>query len=167
VAGSWSPLPDEAVDAAGLERFSLLGLSNGGAVAIAYSVRHPERVSHLVLYGGLARGRPRRNPSPTARAEAEAMLSVIRIGWGQANPAFRRIFTTLFVPEATHEQMTSFDEMQRISATAETAALMRLAREEVDVTDLLAQVVTPTLMMHAQDDAAIPFEQGRHTVRAG
>jgi DNA-binding CsgD family transcriptional regulator len=89
------------------------------------------------------------------------MLSLIRIGWGQANPAFRRIFTTLFVPQATPEQMLWFDEMQRISAAPETAALMRLAREEVDITDLLGQVVTPTLVMHAQGDAAVPFEQGR------
>jgi len=88
-------------------------------------------------------------------------MSLIRIGWGQANPAFRRIFTTLFVPDATHEQMLWFDELQRISAAPETAALMRLAREEVDITDLLAQVRTPTLVMHAQDDAAVPFEQGR------
>ena len=94
------------------------------------------------------------------------MLSLIRIGWGQANPAFRRIFTTLFVPEATHEQMTWFDEMQRISAAPETAALMRLAREDVDITNLLAHVGTPTLVMHAQDDAAVPFEQGRELASA-
>lgn len=94
------------------------------------------------------------------------MLSLIRIGWGQANPAFRRIFTTLFVPDATQEQMTWFDEMQRISAAPETAALMRLAREEIDVTDLLAHVGTPTLVMHAQDDAAVPFEQGRELASA-
>ena len=163
---AWVEDLEAVVDAAGLERFSLLGLSNGGAVAIAYAVRHPERVSHLVLCGGLTRGRLRRDLSPTARAETEAMLSLIRIGWGKANPAFRRIFTTLFVPEATHEQTTWFDEMQRISATAEMAALMRLAREEVDVTDLLAHVRTPTLVMHAQDDAAVPFEQGRELASA-
>ncbi len=156
---AWVEDLEAVVDAAELERFSLLGLSNGGAVAIAYAARHPERVSHLALCGAFARGRLRREP--TARVEAEAMLSLIRIGWGQANPAFRRIFTTLFVPHATPEQMLWFDEMQRISAAPETAALMRLAREEVDITDLLPQVLTPTLVMHAQDDAAVPFEQGR------
>ncbi|MEU0312563.1 alpha/beta fold hydrolase [Nocardioides sp. NPDC006273] len=156
---AWVEDLEAVVDAAGFERFSLLGLSNGGAVAIAYAARHPERVSHLFLCGGFALGRLRREPS--ARVEAEAMQSLIRIGWGQANPAFRRIFTTLFVPQATREQMMWFDEMQRISASPETAALMRRARDEVDVTDLLARVVTPTLVMHAQDDAAVPFEQGR------
>jgi len=163
---AWVEDLEAVVDEAGLEQFSLLGLSNGGAVAIAYAVRHPERVSHLVLCGGLAQGRLRRDLSPKARSEAEAMLSLIRLGWGRANPAFRRIFTTLFVPDATHEQMTWFDEMQRISASAETAALMRRAREEVDVSDLLAQVVTPTLVLHAQDDAAVPFEQGRQLASA-
>ncbi|MGI8875036.1 MAG: alpha/beta fold hydrolase [Egibacteraceae bacterium] len=158
---AWVEDLEAVVDAAGLEQFSLLGLSNGGAVAIAYAVRHPERLSHLVLCGAFAQGRLRRDPSSQARAEAEALLSLIRVGWGQANPAFRRAFTTLFVPEASHEQMEWFDELQRISATAETAAAMRLAREEVDVADLLGQVRTPTLVLHAQDDAAVPFEQGR------
>jgi DNA-binding CsgD family transcriptional regulator len=94
------------------------------------------------------------------------MLAMIRAGWGGANPAFRRAFTTLFVPDATHEQMEWFDELQRISATPETAALLRLAREEIDVTDLVGQVVTPTLVLHAQDDAAVPFEQGRGVASA-
>ncbi len=163
---AWVEDLEAVVDAAGLERFSLLGLSNAGAVAVAYAVRHPERVSHLVLCGAFAKGRLRRDPSSRARAEAEALLSLIRVGWGRANPAFRRAFTTLFVPEATHQQMEWFDELQRISATAETAALMRLAREEVDIADLLGQVVTPTLVLHAQDDAAVPFEQGRGVASA-
>jgi len=158
---AWVADLEAVVDAAGLERFSLLGLSNGGAVAIAYAVRHPERVSHLVLCGAFSQGRLRRDPSSKARGEAEALLAMIRAGWGRANPAFRRAFTTLFVPDATHEQMEWFDELQRISATPETAALLRLAREEIDVTDLVGQVVTPTLVLHAQDDAAVPFEQGR------
>ena len=158
---AWVEDLEAVVDAAGLERFSLLGLSNGGAVAIAYAVRHPERVTHLVLCGAFARGRLRRDPSPRARAEAEGLQSLIRMGWGKANPAFRRVFTTLLVPDAAHEQMEWFDELQRISASAETAARMRGAREEVDVAELLDQVVTPTLVLHAQDDSAAPFEQGR------
>jgi pimeloyl-ACP methyl ester carboxylesterase/DNA-binding CsgD family transcriptional regulator len=161
---AWVEDLEAVVDAVGLKRFSLLGLSNGSAVAIAFAARHPERVSHLVLCGGFARGRLQRGPA--ARDEAEAMQSLIRTGWGQANPAFRRIFTTLFVPDATPEQMMWFDEMQRISASPETAADMRHARDEVDVTDLLTQVRAPTLVMHAQDDAAVPFEQGRELASA-
>jgi pimeloyl-ACP methyl ester carboxylesterase/DNA-binding CsgD family transcriptional regulator len=163
---AWVADLEAVVDAAGLERFSLLGLSNGGAIAIAYAVRHPERVSHLVLCGAFSQGRLRRDPSSKARAEADALLAMIRAGWGGANPAFRRAFTTLFVPDATQEQMEWFDELQRISATPETAALLRLAREEIDVSDLVDQVVTPTLALHAQDDAAVPFEQGRGVASA-
>jgi pimeloyl-ACP methyl ester carboxylesterase/DNA-binding CsgD family transcriptional regulator len=163
---AWVGDLEAVIDAAGLERFSLLGVSNGGAVAIAYAVRHPERVSHLVLCGAFSQGRLRRDPSSTARSEAEALLSMIRAGWGRANPAFRRAFTTLFVPDATHQQMEWFDELQRISASPETAAQLRLAREEIDVSDLVGQVVTPTLVMHAQDDAAVPFEQGRGVASA-
>lgn len=163
---AWVEDLEAVVDAAGLEQFSLLGLSNGGAVAITYAVRHPERVSHLVLCGSFAQGRLRRDPSPQARAEADGLASLIRMGWGQANPAFRRVFTTLLVPGAAHEQMEWFDELQRISAAPETAALMRAAREDVDVADLVDQVTTPTLVLHAQDDAAAPFEQGRAVASA-
>lgn len=158
---AWVEDLEAVVDAAGVEQFSLLGLSNAAAVAIAYAVRHPQRVNRLVLCGPFAQGRLRRDPSSRARAEADALLALIRVGWGQANPAFRRAFTTLFVPDASHEQMEWFDELQRISATPETAAAMRLAREEVDVADLLDQVRVPTLVLHAVDDAAVPFEQGR------
>jgi DNA-binding CsgD family transcriptional regulator len=154
------------VDASGHDQVSLLGLSNAASVAVAYAVRQPDRVSHLVLYGGFAQGRLRRDRSPRARAEADLMVDLIRIGWGRANPAFRRTFTTLFVPDATNEQMTWFDEMQRVSASPETAALMRIARQEVDVSDLLAQVRSPTLVLHAQDDAVAPFEQGRELASA-
>ena len=163
---AWVEDLEAVVDAAGVERFSLLGLSNGGAVAVAYAIKHPERVSHLVLCGAFLQGRLRRDASPKARSEAEALLAMIRAGWGGANPAFRRGFTTLFVPDATHEQMEWFDELQRVSTSGETAALMRLAREEVDITDLVAQVATPTLVLHAQDDAAVPFEQGRAVAAA-
>jgi len=163
---AWVEDLEAVVDAAGLERFSLLGLSNAGAVAIAYAVRHPQRVTHLVLCGAFPQGRLRRDPSSRAHAEAEALMSLIRVGWGQANPAFRRTFTTLFVPEATHEQMEWFDELQRVSASADTAASMRQAREEVDVNELLGKVTTATLVLHAEDDAAVPFEQGRSLASA-
>jgi len=157
---TWVEDLEAVVDAAGLDRFALLGLSNAAPVAVAYAARHPDRVSHLVLCGGFAQGRLAQDRSPQARAEVEAFASLIREGWGGANPAFRRFFTALFVPDATHEQMTWLDEMQRISLSAETAALIRIARDEVDVAGLHDRVGTPTLVMHAKDDAAVPFEQG-------
>ncbi|RZU61326.1 alpha/beta fold hydrolase [Zhihengliuella halotolerans] len=158
---AWVEDLEAVVDAAGLEQFSLLGMSNAAAVAVAYAARHPGRVNRLVLYGGFAQGRLRHDTSARARAEADLLVDLIRTGWGKANPAFRRIFTTLFVPDATNEQMAWFDEMQRVSASSVTAALMRQARQRIDVVDLLPRVETPTLVMHARDDAVAPFEQGR------
>jgi pimeloyl-ACP methyl ester carboxylesterase/DNA-binding CsgD family transcriptional regulator len=149
------------IDAAGLDRFALLGASQGGAVAIAYAVRYPERVSHLVLYGGYARGRTRRAPSAEEREEAELLQSLVRVGWGRDDPVFRRVFTTRFLPGATPEQMAWFDELQRVSTSAETAERLRAVWSEIDVTDLLERVQAPTLVAHARDDAVVPFEEGR------
>jgi pimeloyl-ACP methyl ester carboxylesterase/DNA-binding CsgD family transcriptional regulator len=151
---------EAVVDAAGLERFALLGISQGGTAAICYTVRHPERVSHLVLCGAYARGRMMRKLSPEQREEAELLRSIVRVGWGRADPVFRRVFTTRFVPEATPEQMEWFDELMRISSTPEMAGRMRDVWGEVDVTDLLDQVTAPTLVAHARDDGAVPFQEG-------
>ena len=158
---AWVGDLEAVVDAAGVDRFALLGISQGGPVAIAYAVRHPERVSRLVLYGSYARGRLHRDPSPEAREEAEVLQSLIRIGWGRANAAFRRAFTTLFIPGATHAQMDWFDELQRVSSSSEVAVRIRQARNELDVTDLAERVSTPTLVLHCRDDAVVPFAEGR------
>ncbi|HLZ27617.1 MAG TPA: alpha/beta fold hydrolase [Chloroflexota bacterium] len=151
---------EAVVDATGLEQFALLGTSQGGPTAVAYAVRHPERVSKLVLYGSYARGRLRRG-SESARRELEAMLALIAAGWGQDNPAFRRVFTTLFVPDATAEQERWFDELQRLSTAPEMAVRIRRSRDEIDISDLAPRVRTPTLILHARGDAAVPFQEGR------
>ena len=150
----WVADLEAVVDAAGLDRFALLGISQGAALAVAYAVRHPERVSHIVVYGGYVRGRFRRDH--VQREEAEVLVEAIRVGWGRSNSAFRRLFTTLFVPDGTPEQMTWFDEIQRTSASPETAARIWEARGRLDVTDLAAQVRTPTLVAHARDTPSCP-----------
>jgi pimeloyl-ACP methyl ester carboxylesterase/DNA-binding CsgD family transcriptional regulator len=152
---------ETVVDAAGLERFALLGVSGGGAVAISYAVRHPERVTHLVLYGAYARGRLKRGLTTAQREEVELLQSLIRVGWGRDDPIFRRVFTTLFVPAATEQQMDWYDELQRASATPEDAERLREASSGIDVTDLLPLVTTPTLVAHARDESAVPFAEGR------
>ena len=152
----------EAVaDAAGISRFALLGISQGCGVSIAYAVRHPERVSHLVLYGGFALGRNKRAHSAAEREENEAMLTLIRVGWGKENPAFRQMFTSQFIPRGTKEQADWFNELQRITVSGEMAARMVSVVAETDVTALLPQVTVPTLVLHARDDARVPFEAGR------
>jgi pimeloyl-ACP methyl ester carboxylesterase/DNA-binding CsgD family transcriptional regulator len=152
---------EAVVEAAGLGRFALLGMSQGGSVAVAYAARHPERVSHLVLFATYARGRLMRDPSRSAREQAQLMISLIRMGWGQDEPAFRRLFTTLFIPDASAEQMEWFDELQRVTTDAETAMRIRHARNHDDVTRDAAEITSPALVLHARDDALVPFSEGR------
>ena len=152
---------ETVVDAAGIDRFALLGISQGCAVSIAYAVRHPERVSHLVLLGGYAVGWKKRARTEAEKEAGDAMLTLMRLGWGQENPAFRQMFTSQFIPGANKEQADWFNELQRISSSANDAARNLLANGEVDVSSLLPQVTVPTLVMHARHDARVPFESGR------
>jgi pimeloyl-ACP methyl ester carboxylesterase/DNA-binding CsgD family transcriptional regulator len=152
---------EAVIDAAGLEQVALLGMSQSGPVAVAYAARHPERVSHLVLFATYARGRLMRDPSPSAREHAELMISLIRMGWAQNQPAFRRLFTTLFIPGATSEQMAWFDDLQRVTTEPETAVRIRHARNHDDVTREATEVASPTLVLHARQDALAPFSEGR------
>ena len=143
-----------------MKRFPLLGISQGCAVSIAYAVRHPERVSHLILYGGFARGRRKRG-LPGEVEQADALVTLMRHGWGQENPAFRQMFTSQFIPGANKELADWFNEFQRISSSPADAARNLLANGEADMSALLSQVKVPTLVMHARNDARVPFESGR------
>lgn len=157
---AWLHDLEAVVDAAGLARFTLLGMSQGAAIAVAYAVRHPERVARLVVYGGFAQGRRRRG-EPEQDEEADLQERAIRIGWGRENPAFRQIFTSQFMADASAEQLAAWDEMQRLSCAPETAERIVKVTHTLDVTDLLPQVRVPTLVLHSTHDARIPFAQGR------
>ncbi len=152
---------EAVVDAAGIDRFALLGVSQGCAVSIAYAVRHPQRVSHLVLFGGYPVGWRKRARTQADKEAGEAMLTLMRVGWGQQNPAFRQLFTSQFIPGGTKEQADWFNELQRISASPEDAVRNTIANGETDVTALLAKVSVPTLVMHSRHEARVPFESGR------
>jgi len=151
---------DAVVDAAGLDRFPLLGISQGGAVAIAYAVRHPERVTRLVLYGAYARGWAKRD-SPEEIEQRQAALTLVKLGWGKDNPAFRQLWTTLYAPDATREQAQSFNDLQRISTSPENAVRLLNVMGHIDVEDLLPQVKVPTLVLHCREESGVPFEEGR------
>jgi pimeloyl-ACP methyl ester carboxylesterase/DNA-binding SARP family transcriptional activator len=146
------------VDALGLKRFALIGSSKGGPTAIAYAARHPERVSHLVLYGTFAQ---RRLQDGSDLERREAIIALIRHGWAQDNPAFRQLLTSHFLPDATLEEMRSFNDLQRLAASAENAARLLRAVGDCNVLDLLPEISVPTLVLHCRDDAAVPFEHGR------
>ena len=148
------------VDAAGLERFGLLGISQGCFYSIAYAVRHPERVKRLVLYGGAAMG-ARASGIEHFIQQNELQRQMIQQGWGKDNPAFRQFFTSLFMPGASKEQMDWFNELQRKTTSAETAVRLVDLVANANVTNLLAQVTVPTLVLHCRDDAVSPFKAGR------
>jgi len=146
------------VDAAGLSRFPLLGSSQGGAVGIAYAVRNPERISHLILLGAYACGAAHRpNQGPQLM---EALRAIIHQGWGSDDPSYRQLFSSQFMPEGTPEELQSFTELQRRSASAETAEKIFVATQTVDVRALLPQVRVPTLVMHCRGDRRVPVEMG-------
>jgi pimeloyl-ACP methyl ester carboxylesterase/DNA-binding CsgD family transcriptional regulator len=149
------------VDAQGLEQFALLGMSQGGGIAIAYAARHPQRVSHLVLLGAYGRGMLRRGVSLQQREEAETLVKLIRLGWGRDNPAFRQVFTSQFIPGGSREQQQWFNDLERISASAENAAAIVEVLYEVDVISLAETIRIPTLVCHVRGDARVPFEEGR------
>ena len=142
------------------EPFALLGISQGGATCIAYAVRHPERVSRLILYGAYSRGLARRGEPDTER-EYAAIIELARLSWGKDNPSFRQVFTSRFVPEATSEQMDWFNELCRKTTSPRIAAELLETRAQIDVSGLLGRVRTPTLVVHARNDGVTPISEGR------
>lgn len=158
---AWLRDLETVVDASGLERFPLLGISQGASIAVAYAVAHPERVTHLVLHGGYARGRLKRTCDPALHEEAEMLVKLAELGWGKQNPAFRQFFTTQFIPGGTPEQHHWFNELERLTTTPRNAARIMRVFNNIDVVDLLPQVQCPALVLHASGDARVPFDESR------
>ena len=147
----------EAVIASlGLERFSLLGMSNGSAVAMAYAARHPAHVSRLILYGTVC-GEPVTFEGD-ALLEEETYRNMIRVGWARADPALRRVFTGYLIPDATEEQMQWFDELQRMATSPENAVSYRVARQAVEMVGEIDQIRVPTLILQAVGDRSTTFD---------
>ena len=151
---------EAAVDAAGVDRFTLYGASQGAPIAIAYAARHPGRVARLVLQGGYHKGRLVRMAA-AEREQGEAMLTLIRHGWGKPDSPFMQAFSSIFMPEASREQIASFASLQSLTTTPENAALLRKAIDEFDVTALLERIEVPTLVLHSRGDGVQPLDQGR------
>ena len=150
--------------AAGLERFALLGISQGCAFSIRYAVENPDRVTCLVLLGGYLRGRLKR-PDPDQKKLYDALTMTIRDGWGSPNPVFRQFFTSSFMPDAPPEVAASFDELQRMATSTENALRLWEMNARVDVSELAKQVRVPTLVLHCEGDRVAPLEEGRLMAR--
>jgi pimeloyl-ACP methyl ester carboxylesterase/DNA-binding winged helix-turn-helix (wHTH) protein len=156
----WVSDLETVVDAAGLDRFPLIGISQGASVAAAYAARHPERVSALVLICGLVRGW-RVKALPQVTRHFEALLSLMEGGWGQDNAAFRQIFSTAFFPDASKEELDGFNELQRRSATPQNAIRMLSTIGDIDLRSEVSRVRAPTLVIHGRNDLVIPFSDGK------
>jgi len=151
---------EQLIDTISLDKFALLGISQGAAVAVSYAARHPERVSKLILYGAFARGWMLRN-MPGEIERRKALITLVRLGWGKDNPAFRQLWTTLFMPDATPEQSEWFNELQRVTTSPENAVQLLNEAGKIDVVDLLPKLQCPTLVLHCRDEAAVPVAEGR------
>lgn len=152
---------EAVVDAAGLERFAMFGASQGSSIAIEYAVRHPERVTHLVILGGYGRGWLRRGLSPERIAELEAQMKLVESGWGRDDASYRKMFAMQFAPGATMQQIDSLSEMQRAASSPENAVRIMRAFFVIDILASLPRVQCPTLLLHARGDRRAPFEEGR------
>jgi pimeloyl-ACP methyl ester carboxylesterase/DNA-binding CsgD family transcriptional regulator len=144
---------------------TLLGISQGGAACIQYAIRHPDRVARLILYGAYARGALRRG-TPLTRGVYQAMIDLARVAWGTENPTFRQVFTSRFIPGGSHEQLQWFNDLCLKTTSGEIAAILFEARAVMDISALLRAVRTPTLVLHAREDAVVPIEEG-HFLASG
>jgi pimeloyl-ACP methyl ester carboxylesterase len=139
---------------------TLLGISQGAATCIRYALAHPDRVDRMILYGGYARGWRKRR-SMSIQREYEAMLELLRVSWGKDNPAFRQVFTSRFIPGGSQEQLEWFNDLCLKTTSGEIAATLMELRSTVDISDELGGVTTPTLVLHARDDAVASVVEGR------
>lgn len=147
------------VDAAGLTRFALMAMAQGGPVALHYIAQNPGRVTRLVCastYAGAGR-----HVTDDDLALEEAFEAMIRAGWDRRDPLFRRVFTTMMIPDATEEQMAWLDDLHRRAVSAQTAYVSRRERGRADASELLAGIDVPTLVLHSRHERMNDFAHGR------
>jgi pimeloyl-ACP methyl ester carboxylesterase len=156
----------EAVaDAVRLKSFILFAMSGGGTMAVAYAVRHQERVSHLVLYGSQTQGRLVRGMTQRQIEEAETRLKMIELGWPNETPAYSQFLTALVPPDATTEQLRAYNDLLRLTSSSDNTIKLIRAYWQADVRKVASNVCCPALVLHARGDAIIPFEEGRLVAR--
>src|SRR5581483_3596544 len=158
---AWVRDLEAVVDAAGVRQFPVFGMSQDGAVAVAYAALHPEKVSHLIVHGGYARGWLKRDLTPEGIEEEKLMISLMRVGWGRDNPAFRQVFAMQLFPQAPAEQIQALEAQMRISVSPENAVRLESEMHRIDVRQLATQIKVPTLILHSRGDEAVPFNEGR------
>ncbi len=156
---AWVDDLELVVDSVGIDRFPLLGISQGGAVAVAYAVRHPERVSKLILAGAYARGRLARAETPEERDEAALNLELARVGWRREDESFRQVFAGQFLPDGSAELWHAFNELQRATTSVDNVVKFLEVFAQINVLDAAPQVSCPTLILHSRGDLRVPVSQ--------
>jgi pimeloyl-ACP methyl ester carboxylesterase len=149
------------MDAAGIHRAPLFAMSQAGAVAVAYAARHPERVSHLIVHGGYARGWLKRDLTDEQIAEERLVIDLMRVGWGRESRAFRQVFAMQLFPDASSEELRALETQMRLTVSPENAVRLEREMHRIDIRELAAQVAVPTLILHSRGDEAVPFREGR------
>jgi pimeloyl-ACP methyl ester carboxylesterase/DNA-binding CsgD family transcriptional regulator len=157
---------EAVVDALELRRFPLIGLCQGGVIAVAYAARHPERVSRLVLYDSYLHGAFVGDTPDKLARQAQAFSQMIDVGWGRKVGAFRELFANLLMPDAAAHHVKWISELQRRSATPATACSLWNSFNRFDVRAEAPKVTAPTLVFHVRGDAMVPFEAGRRLAAA-
>jgi len=158
---AWVRDLEAVVDAVGVQRFPLFAMSQACPVAVAYAARHPERVSRMILHGGYARGWLKRDLTEAQAEEENLMISLMRVGWGRENPAFRQVFAMQLFPEAAIDELRALETQMRISLPPENAVRLEREMHRIDVRELAQQVKAPTLVLHSRGDEGVPFQEGR------
>jgi pimeloyl-ACP methyl ester carboxylesterase len=151
---------EAVVNNANIKKFPILGVSQGCGVSIAYAIRNPEKVSHLILFGGFARGKGQRN-DPSYDVKSKMEQTMILSGWEDENPAFRQFFATSMIPEGTKEQMDSFNNIMKVTTSAKNAARISMVNDQINVTEMLSKLEIPTIIFHCTEDARVPFSEGK------
>ena len=151
---------EAVVNESKIDKFPILGVSQGCAVSIAYAIRNPNKVSHLILIGGFSRGKGQRGDS-SYQEKSKMEQTMILSGWEDENPAFRQYFTTSMIPEGSKEQMDSFNNIMKITTSAKNAAKISSVNDQIDVSDILLKLEVPTLIFHCTDDARVPISEGK------
>jgi pimeloyl-ACP methyl ester carboxylesterase len=158
---AWVQDFESVVDAAGLERFPIVAMCHGAAIAVEYAARHPERVTHLVVLGGYVRGGLKRARNGQERAARELMLKTVELGWGEENEAFHQVWPTMLQPSSTLERLRALSELQRKSSTSANAVSLLRATGDIDISESASKVRCPALVFHTRQNRAAPFEEGR------
>lgn len=153
---------ETVVDAAGLDTFPIIGTSQGASIAIAYAAKHPEKVEKLILYSGYSRGRLKRGDGTDMANESEVFAKMAELGWDRTDSAFRQFFASQFLPGGTPQQHRAFNELSLLSVTGKVVGRMIREFDRIDVSDQLSKIACPTLVLHAEGDMRVPFDEGRY-----